>query len=498
MIYILINNNEYLTQIKYAFDTMFFCLGIQCMYQRSFSETSGNVDDIHIVYCSCEFETMDFPDTMGHWIFIKDSRRLFGDDYLKSGSIPQNTSRYVAKDEFAYDSDGIISIYNDDRPLYIKFEEGEKIIKTNIDIISDIFFMLTRYEEVVAADIIRKDKYDRFPASESLAYKNNFIYRPIVNEHIELFWSWIESFSLGFKRLKRWGKKAFAACISHDVDHVLKNKNLIAALKHTLAAFIKLKSFKKAINYLKNYFQNIGDYTKDPYWIFNYLIDIEKKYKFNSSFYFMASEASDPDYRYGINDIIVRDLINKLEDCGCEIGYHGSILSHNDKALMYIEKTRLDCIVREKRYGCRQHYLKFQIPVTWRYQSDLGILYDTTLSFADHEGFRCGMCLPFKPFDILEGKILDIWEIPLLIMEGTLQSPMYRNLSPEDALINIINMIETVKRHNGVFSVLWHNSSFDYNWEGWSTVFEATMGYLGNSGCAGLTGREIIEVMNSG
>jgi hypothetical protein len=81
-------------------------------------------------------------------------------------------------------------------------------------------------------------------------------------------------------------------------------------------------------------------------------------------------------------------------------------------------------------------------------------------------------------------------------MEGTLQSSMYRNLSPEDALKNIINMIETVKRHHGVFTVLWHNSSFDYNWEGWSTVFEETMSYLGDADCVGLSGREIIEVIS--
>ena len=495
MVYIFFNHNEYHTQIQYVFDTMFRCLGIEFVYMHSFGGINDSIDDVYIVYGSCEYESLKIPKNVNKLVFIKDSGKLFCGNYLKPGVIPQNADRYGANDP-AYGPAGIISIYNDGEPLYIRFDEERKIIKTNIDIVSDIFFMLTRYEEVVGEGIVKKDKYNRFPASESFAYKNGFLHRPVVNEHIELLSSWIESISSSYKRINRWGGAAFAVCLSHDVDHILKNKNLPTTIRHALAILIKFKGFRKAVHYLRDYFQNRRDHTKDPYWTFKYLIDLEKKYQFNSSFYFMASEPSDLDSRYDIKDSITRGLIQDIEDCGCEIGYHGSILSYNDKALMDAEIARLNRIVRKKPYGCRQHYLKFQVPVTWRYQRESGILYDTTLSFIDHEGFRCGMCLPFKPFDILEGKVLDIWEIPLLIMEGTLQSSVYRNLSPEQALKNIIDIIETVKRHHGVFSILWHNSSFDYNWEGWTIVLEEMMRYLGNSDCIGQSGREIIESVN--
>jgi hypothetical protein len=348
--------------------------------------------------------------------------------------------------------------------------------------------------------MIQKDKHDRFPAKESLAYKNSFLHRPIVNEHIALLWSWIESFSAEYQRISRWGEKDFAVCLSHDVDHIMKNGDLFAACRHTLAILLKFKKVKKAINYLKNYFQNMRDYTKDPYWTFKYLTNTERQYRFTSSFYFMAMDDSDPDFRYDIDGKRVRELIHELEANGCEVGYHGSLISYNNKRIMNLEKTRIDSVVCKKSYGCRQHYLKFKIPLTWRYQQQAGVLYDTTLSFAEHEGFRCGMCLPFKPYDVLEGKVLDIWEIPLIVMEGTLQSSMYRNLTPENGLKKIIDMIETVKRHNGVFTILWHNSSFDYNWDGWSYVYEEMMKYLGRSNCIGLSGRQIIETisLNSG
>jgi peptidoglycan/xylan/chitin deacetylase (PgdA/CDA1 family) len=491
MMNVFIQNKQYSDQIKYVFNTISFILGIKIIYRDSLDELSGTKDELSIVYGSSAFEIQEASCNLNHYILIKESGKLFGTDYLKTGSIPSKVCKYKPSGSEDRITD-IISIYNDGE-LYIKRGEGKNTIKTNIDIISDVFFMLTRYEEVVNKEFVEKDQHDRFPARESLAYKNDFLHRPVVNEHVELLWSWIDSFSLGYRKRNWWGQKAFGVCLSHDVDHILKNGNLVAACRHTLAIIFRFHNCKKAFHYIKNYFQNRRDYTKDPYWTFNYIVRLEKEYNLNSSFYFMASAASDPDIRYDIHDRRVRELISELEAHGCEVGYHGSLRSYNNKKIMDAEKKSLDGIVSNKPYGCRQHYMKYQIPFTWRYQQQSGILYDTTLSYAEHEGFRCGMCFPYKPYDIIEDKVLDIWEIPLIIMEGTLQSTMYRNLPPEEGLKRIKNMIETAKRHQGVFSILWHNSSFDYNWEGWGYVFEETMKYLVKSNCLSLSGRECIE-----
>lgn len=495
MINVFIQNKQYIEQIKYVFDTIFFILGLKIAYKANLDQLSDVNNDVNIVYSSGAYDIKEAYCNINNLILIKESGRLFGDDYLKIGSIPLKVFKYKYSISAA-EAIELISIYNDGEHLYINAGEDKNIIETNIDIISDVFFMLTRYEEVVNIEFVNKDKYDRFPARESLAYKNAFLHRPIVNEHIELLWSWIDSFSLGYKRLNWWGQKSFAVCLSHDVDHVLKNGSLLAACRHTLAIILRFRKLKKAFHYLKNYFQNIWDYKSDPYWTFNYILNIEKENKLKSSFYFMASSVSDPDSRYDINDGRIKRLIFELEAYGCEIGYHGSLRSYNNKEIMEAEKKSLDEIGTDKPYGCRQHYLKFQIPFTWRYQQQSGILYDTTLSYAEYEGFRCGMCFPYKPYDIIEGKAMDIWEIPLIIMEGTLKSELYRNLSQEEALIRIKDIIETVKRCKGVFTILWHNSSFDYNWEGWGYVFEEAMRHLGKSNCLSLSGRELIKYID--
>ena len=45
------------------------------------------------------------------------------------------------------------------------------------------FYMLSRYEEYLP---YKKDRFSRFPASESLAFKNNFLKKPVVDKWILL------------------------------------------------------------------------------------------------------------------------------------------------------------------------------------------------------------------------------------------------------------------------------------------------------------------------
>ena len=121
------------------------------------------------------------------------------------------------------------------------------------------------------------------------------------------------------------------------------------------------------------------------------------------------------------------------------------------------------------------------------------MLYDTTLSFADRAGFRCGICLPFKPFDITENRELDIWELPLIVQEGTLKGANYQNLSPGEAYKEMVELIQAVKKCHGVFVLLWHNSSFDSlgGWAGWKEVYEKITKYISEQNAWVTDGREI-------
>jgi peptidoglycan/xylan/chitin deacetylase (PgdA/CDA1 family) len=501
---VIYDNYGFSTPIEYTFALIFSIYGIDCP-----------------IICLAELERGDF-DLAGRLVIsygdikpeLKSKKQIhiyasgfFGKNYLKPDSLPSIPLRKY---------NGLPVIYQGcgDYEAWVRKSEG--LIETNIDIIASSFFMLSRYEEVVL-DV--KDEHDRFPASAGLAYEGNFLNRPVVNEYIELLWSWIYSLKPDLERKPLWPEnKEFTVCLTHDVDTLQMYKFPLMAraaldrLKLFLMPNTKEKtkpispqaeirlSLLRRIG-VKDVFYLMSDWTKvmlklkkDPYDTFDYMLDLEQKYGFRSSFYFMAGGDSSFDNRYAIAEPRVKKLVKQIEARGDEIGLHGSYNSYDNSEQMAQEKAKLDNIAAGKDYGCRQHYLRWKVPNTWRFQEQAGLLYDTTLSFADHAGFRCGICLPFKPFDITENRELDIWELPLIVQEGTLKGANYQNLSPGEAYKEMVELIQAVKKCHGVFVLLWHNSSFDSlgGWAGWKEVYEKVMKYISEQNAWVTDGKEIV------
>jgi len=415
-----------------------------------------------------------------HHIHMYESE-FFWEKYLKLESLPEIPLKKFGDMPVIYRGCGNFDGF---------VRKSKNLIETNIDIIASSFFMLSRYEEIVSD---KKDKFNRFPARESLAYKEKFLDRPIVNEYIELLWKWIDSFGLGFKRRKLWGDKDFGVCLTHDVDTVRKYK-IYPPLRTIGSLVVKDKNLKKAFAVIIDYFEAKLD--KDPYNNLSCIMDLENKYGFKSSFYFMSGGNTERDASYSINDSYVSSLIKTLQEKGFEIGLHPSFDSYNNFQILNLEKEKLEKVTKNAIFGGRQHYLRWKSPDTWRILEKAGLKYDTTLTFADHEGFRCGIYFPYKPFDVLKNRGLDIWELPLTVMDRSLFN--YQNLTPQKGFQRIKNLINTTKKYNGLFVLLWHNSSLDpIELPGWIKTYERTMEYLGKQNAFNDTAQGIINWWDS-
>ncbi|GFZ33711.1 hypothetical protein CSC2_42370 [Clostridium zeae] len=495
MVGIFIENKKFKEQIEYVFTTVSEVLGIDVyFYTENEINLSAEIDfcNVNIVYKDSE-KYSNFIDKLDKKVIIENSNKLFSQRYLEADSVPQSVRKYNLDYNIKNKKD-IISIFSDDAELFIK-EEINKIT-SNIDIVSDIFFMLSRYEEVVLNYKSDDEIYNRFSAKESVAYKNNFLNRPIVNEQIELIWVLLKKLDNSLVRKHHWGDNSFAACFTHDVDWIQKHTNLGRALKDSVKLLVRNKEIALALKNLANYVQSKSDYKEDPYWTFEYIADMEKRLGFTSTFYFMTGGETNFDNKYIYNDKRVIDLIADLERDGFECGYHGSFNSYNDYLKMKEEKINLDSIVKSEEYGIRQHFLRFSAPFTWRIQEKLGFLYDCTLSFADSEGFRCGICHPYKPFDILENRVLDIWEIPLIVMETSIMDSRYSGYGLDEATEKVKFLINQVEAYSGIFTFLWHNSSLDrFNPQvsRWNSVYEQIMIYLHDKKCYGSNGKDILK-----
>ncbi len=109
----------------------------------------------------------------------------------------------------------------------------------------------------------------------------------------------------------------------------------------------------------------------------------------------------------------------------------------------------------------RYHYLRALYHETLPMLEQAGFTYDTTLAFAEHEGFRCGCSFPFRPYSLAEERPLDLVELPLAVMDGTLQEPHYRGLAAKDAEFAAASVLARALRSGGAVSLLWHNNRFD-------------------------------------
>ena len=266
--------------------------------------------------------------------------------------------------------------------------------------------------------------------------------------------------------------KQFALCLTHDVDRVKKTYQYFTRFMR----FSKKLQIKNAVNEIFNFlnFYFSRGSKKDPYWNFEIIMDIERKFCVKSTFFFLYESGKINIFkpktwklylgRYDIKNLEVVKVIKKLDLEGWEIGLHGSYKSYTNKNLLKKEKEELEGVLGKRVYGIRQHYGNLKIPETWKLQEDLGFEYDSSFGITDYDGFKGNKYFPFRPF---ESPFL---EIPLTIMEHRL---FLSDKNKEEIWEECKKIIKDVEEKNGVLTILWHNRIFDENeFLGRSEIYE--------------------------
>lgn len=90
--------------------------------------------------------------------------------------------------------------------------------------------------------------------------------------------------------------------------------------------------------------------------------------------------------------------------------------------------------------------------------------YDATLSYADHIGFRCGICYEYPVYNVITQERYKLKEYPLEIMDCNLWYDDYMNLPICEMLPRCAALKEYCRKYQGIFVLLWHNSSFVTKW----------------------------------
>jgi hypothetical protein len=332
-------------------------------------------------------------------------------------------------------------------------------VELTVDVFGGAFFMLSRYEELV---VPKRDRHGRFAATSSIAHAEGFLGFPIVDAYLELLWNALHYL---WPRLKRPSRQ-FRIALSHDVDRPLASvgRSAPALLRQLGADALVRRDAGLAARRVRSWVGLLrGDHRLDPYNTFDFLMDVSERHATAGSFYFLATEEMTAvDGLYTLEQPWIESLMKRIHERGHEIGLHASFHSHLDPRRTETEFRRLRRAaqrqgVTQERWGGRQHYLRWENPVTWSNWEAAGLDYDSTLAYADRIGFRAGTCHEFSPFHLLDRRTLRLRERPLHVMDGTLFE--YMTLSPDTAFESVIAVARECRRYGGTLALLWHNSS---------------------------------------
>ena len=426
--------NKNYTEQKYVIDVFFTCF--LCLDYRFID--SSEADVVKIILPNNKKIILE-----DH--FFKDFSS--SKDYLSKDNIPESITFISSKkNQFLVEND-LPVIYGTDT---LEFADEGKTIICGLDVFASAFFMLARWEEYVYK---MRDEHNRFPAESSLAYKHGFLNRPVVNEYAEMLWRMISHLSSGITR----GLREFTLIPTHDVD-VVEQSPFVRRLAGDLLKRKDLAAFFKRIK--------IGN--KNEFNTFEWLMDESEKNNLKSRFYFMSGGTSPNDNFFIIEE--QKKLLQIIADRGHIIGFHPSYNAYNDVKQFNLEKERLEAVTGNQVFEGRQHFLRFSLPETWQIWEQAGMEIDSSMSFAGHEGFRCGTADEFPVFDIINHKVLKLKEQPLIIMDGTLRD--YRGLSKKEAVEQMTYYKNICNKYNMPFTILFHNSSFsEIEWEGWKEIY---------------------------
>ncbi len=331
------------------------------------------------------------------------------------------------------------------------------------DFVASAFCWLSGWQEHAAP---ARDVYGRFPYAGSAQAAWDCARRPPVDACREALAAALAQAGAPLRR-RRWGAAAWAFCPTHDIDYLHKWRpgTLYRELTRHLApgGSGRLRALAAAVRRDPNPFRSaLGRMAA------------ETVARGGRGTYFFKAGAHGPhDVAYRLGPA-VRARMQALAAEGFEVGLHPSFYAHTHPGYLAEERARLSRAAGAPPEAVRQHYLRWEAPATPRLQAAAGFRIDSSLGFAEHEGFRNGTCLPFRLYDLARDQPLDLWEMPLAVMEATLFNR--RGLDREARRRVTAELLGRCRRFGGVCVGLWHNVLWDeLDYPGWGEHFTDTL-----------------------
>ena len=378
---------------------------------------------------------------------------------------PLGTEFFIRSHDLLFEqgiNDIDIKIYNwDDIPCFFPAGESSTI---PYDIFAASFYLISRYEEYLPHV---RDVHERFNADESLAYKNGFLEKPVVD-----IWAFkfLKLLKIKFPKYNYTNREFdLISTIDVDVAYIFKHKGFVRTLGGSLKDLLNLNFIN-----LRNRLLSILNFRKDPYDTFSSLLRIKEENKVETIFFFLIGDYTTFDKNISSSNINFKSLIKSVADYA-KVGLHPSYFTFKNGEKLKKEKLRLEFIINRPVTSSRQHYLRLSLPDTYQILIDLDLKEDYTMGYEKSVGFRASTCTPFYFYDIDFEIQTPLKIFSFAIMDVTLKQHM--QLSNEECIAKILKLKNEVQKVNGTFISIFQNESLSENeyWKGWTDIYKSTV-----------------------
>ncbi|MFT7343713.1 MAG: hypothetical protein ACI9XP_000287 [Lentimonas sp.] len=334
------------------------------------------------------------------------------------------------------------------------------------DLFASIFFVLSRMEEYILNE---RDHHERFSAKSSFQKRFDWLEQCICDRWaICLINQLNEKLDIELK-VELADTKVIP---TFDIDNVFAYQFKEGSRKWLSIARDVAKLDKNRIRERKRVLKNN---SADPYDTFSYIESISDR-GFDVRIFWLTGEYAQFDKNVSIEHDGHQEVIRKMAE-KAQIGIHPSYKSNQLKFNVKIELNNLQNVLgqSQKVTASRQHYLKIDMPSTYKNLLKYGLKEDYSMGFADQAGFRMGTAHSVNWFDLSQNTISNLVLKPFAYMDGSLNE--YMHLTPQEAMAKVAELYKEVRTYGGDFIFIWHNETIgDYKkWKGWNEVLEFTL-----------------------
>jgi hypothetical protein len=326
------------------------------------------------------------------------------------------------------------------------FATGESSVLP-FDIFAASFYLLSRYEEYLPHV---KDELGRFPYTESLAWKHNFLHQPVVD-----LWA----YKFGAHLHKAFPELAQNKRTIQNIV-VIESKRpfefLYRGFLRTLLGFVS-DLYKLRLGRLVWRAQVLFGLRKDPYDTFKWIIKLSKSSKARVILFFLLGEGYTfretlKTNRQGYVNLI--KLVADYLEIGMILSYH--FLS--DLPRLINEKQQLESYTRRVLQASFNDRQKVKLPEVYRNLVEAEIAQDYSMYYYNQFGFRAGTCTSFLFYD-LEYEV----KTPLELMPVVGKTLALRENPVSNIEQTFTSFYQSVESVGGHFIMVFSNRDFEPN-----------------------------------